>query len=170
MPDSKTALVPRERIERRILVVRGEKVLLDSDLAALYGVSTKRLNEQVKRNQQRFPPDFMFQLTADEVTVLRSQIATSSGHGGRRYAPYVFTEHGAIMAANVLSSERAIQVSIYVVRTFIALRQYAASHQFLARRLGQMEKKYDQQFKVVFDAIRQLIEQPAKQTPRIGFK
>ena len=169
MTQPSTALVPRERIERRILVVRGEKVLLDSDLAELDGVTTKRLNEQVKRNRDRFPPDFMFQLTNQEVTILRSQFATSSVHGGRRYAPYVFTEHGAIMAANVLSSERAIQVSIYVVRTFIALRQYAASHQFLSRRLDQMEKKYDHQFKVVFDAIRQMIEPPTKDTPRIGF-
>ena len=164
-----TALVPVERIERRILAVRGEKVILDSELAALYGVSTKRLNEQVKRNRDRFPPDFMFQLTDEEAAALRSQFATSKGRGGRRYNPYVFTEHGAIMAANVLSSERAIQVSIHVVRTFIALRQYATSHQAISRRLDQMEKKYDHQFKVVFDAIRQLIEQPVKDTPRIGF-
>jgi len=169
MSESNVSIVPRERIERRILVVRGEKVLLDSDLATLYGVSTKRLNEQVKRNRERFPPDFMFQLTAEEVAALRSQIATSNGRGGRRYLPYVFTEHGTIMAANVLNSPRAIAVSIYVVRTFIALRQYAVSHQFLSRRLEQMEKKYDHQFKVVFDAIRQLIEQPVKDTPRIGF-
>ena len=164
-----TALVPQQHVEGRILTVRGERVLLDSDLAALYGVTTKRLNEQVKRNRARFPPDFVFQLTEQEGAILRSQIATSNGHGGRRYAPYVFTEHGAIMAAGVLNSETAVEVSIYVVRAFIALRQYAASHQFLARRIDEMEKKYDRQFKGVFDAIRQLLEQPPKNQKRIGF-
>jgi hypothetical protein len=168
MSEANTSLVLQQRIERCILLVRGHKVMLDADLADLYGVTTKRLNEQVKRNLARFPPDFMFQLTAEEATTLRSQIATSNGRGGRRYAPYVFTEHGAIMAANVLNSERAVEVCIYVVRTFIALRQYAASHQVFARRLAEMEKKYDHQFKVVFDAIRQMMV-PPKKPAKIGF-
>jgi hypothetical protein len=166
------ALVPIERIEYAILVIRGEKVMLDADLAALYGVSTKRLNEQLRRNRDRFPPDFMFQLSDEEHAALRSQIATSNepGRGGRRYRPYAFTEHGAIMAANVLNSARAVQMSIMVVRAFVRLRQMVLSHAELARRLDALERKYDAQFKVVFDAIRELMEPaPAPAKGRIGF-
>jgi hypothetical protein len=136
------AIVPLERIESRILLIRGHKVMLDSDLAELYGVTTKRLNEQVKRNRQRFPADFMFQLTSDEATNLRSRIATSKqGRGGRRYRPYAFTEHGAIMAASVLNSYRAIEVSIYVVRAFVKLREMLRTHKELARKLAELEKR-----------------------------
>jgi aromatic ring-opening dioxygenase LigB subunit len=136
------AIVPLERIESRILLIRGHKVMLDSDLAELYGVTTKRLNEQVKRNRQRFPADFMFQLTSDEATNLRSRIATSKqGRGGRRYRPYAFTEHGAIMAASVLNSYRAIEVSIYVARAFVKLREMLRTHKELARKLAELEKR-----------------------------
>jgi predicted restriction endonuclease len=131
--------------------------MLDADLAGLYGVTTKRLNEQVRRNRSRFPDDFMFQLTAEEVLSLRSQIATSKqGRGGRRYAPLVFTEQGIAMLSTVLNSERAIQVNIEIMRAFVRLRELMATHKDLVRRLNEMEKKYDAQFKVVFDAIREL--------------
>jgi hypothetical protein len=164
------SVVPVEAIERKILLIRGRKVMLDSDLAKLYGVPTFRFNEQVRRNLKRFPEDFMFQLTKDEHRSLISQFAISKiGRGGRRFLPYVFTEHGALMAANVLKSEKAIEASIYVVRAFAKLREMIASHKDLARRLAELEKKYDSQFKVVFDAIRQLME-PAESKPRrIGF-
>jgi phage regulator Rha-like protein len=163
------SVVPIERIERSILFIRGEKVMLDSDLAEIYGVETKRLNEQVQRNLQRFPRDFMFQLTLSEFANLRSQIATSSAHGGRRYLPYAFTEHGALMLANVLNSERAAQTSVQVVRAFVKLRQMLASNAELARKLDAMEKKYDAQFKVVFDAIRKLMSPPETKRREIGF-
>src|ERR1700682_4962599 len=128
--------VPIERVEKAILMVRGEKVILDVDLAALYGVTTTRLNEQIKRNQDRFPGDFAFRLTKEEFTNLMSQFATSSPkHGGRRKLPLVFTEHGAIMAANVLNSKRAVQASVQIVRAFIRLRQILASNEELARKL-----------------------------------
>ena len=138
------AIVPLERIESRILLIRGHKVMLDSDLAELYVVTTKRLNEQVKRNRQRFPADFMFQLTSDEATNLRSRIATSKqGRGGRRYRPYAFTEHGAIMAASVLNSHRAIEVSIYVVRAFVKLREMLRTHKELARKLAMAYSRFN---------------------------
>jgi hypothetical protein len=164
------ATIPVERIERAILLIRGHKVMLDADLARLYATATKRLNEQVKRNRDRFPSDFMFQLTKEEWHCLRSQIATSKpGRGGRRVPPYAFTEHGAVMAANVLNSPRAVQTSIQVVRAFIRLRELLASHKELARRLDALEQRYDGQFKVVFDAIRKLMSPPAPSVPRIGF-
>ena len=164
------SLVPIERIERAILSLRGEKVMLDADLSALYGVTTKRLNEQVKRNLDRFPDDFMFQLTTEEVEALRSQIATSNeGRGGRRYLPYAFTEHGALMLANILNSKRAAQTSVQVVRAFIRMRQILASTGELAEKLKALEKKYDSQFKVVFDAIRPLISPPEPKRREIGF-
>jgi len=145
--------------------------MLDSDLAELYDVTTKRLNEQVKRNRDRFPTDFMFQLNPEESRRLRSQIATSKiGRGGRRYQPYVFTEHGALMLASVLNSEAAIRASIQIVRTFIRLRELLATHRELARKLEQMEKKYDAQFKAIFDVIEQLMEPPEKTERKpIGF-
>jgi hypothetical protein len=161
---------PVERVEKAILLMRGEKVILDVDLAALYGVTTTRLNEQVKRNQERFPADFAFRLTKDEFTNLISQFATSSSeHGGRRKLPLVFTEHGAIMAANVLNSKRAVQASVEVVRAFIRLRQMLASNAELARKLSELERKYNAQFKVVFDAIRQLMTPPEPLRKQIGF-
>jgi hypothetical protein len=163
--------IPLERIEEIILLIRGEKVILDSDLAALYGVSTSRLNEQVKRNSTRFPTDFSFRLTKGEWKSLISQFATSKlGRGGRRKLPYVFTEHGAIMAANVLSTERAIEASVQVVRAFIQLRRMLASNAELAHKLDELEKKYDRQFKIVFDAIRQLMTPPAAKAKPIGFR
>ncbi len=166
-----TQLVPSERIERKIRTVRGQKVLLDSDLAALYGVATKRLNERVKRNKDRFPADFVFQLTKDEWEALRSQIATSKGRGGRRVPPYAFTEHGALMAASILNTPIAIQVSVQVVRTFIRLRQLLASNSALAQKLEALERKYDAKFRIVFDAIRQLLAPPKKPPkPPIGFR
>ena len=146
--------------------------MLDSDLAKLYGVTTKRLNEQVKRNRARFPEDFMFRLTAKEADSLRSQFATlERGRGQhRKYLPFAFTEHGAIMAASVLNSPRAIEVSVYVVRAFVRLREILATHKELARKLEEMENKYDAQFRVVFDAIRKLMAPPTEpKRGRIGF-
>ena len=166
-----TVTIPIERVEGIILLIRGEKVILDSELAALYGVSTTRLNEQVKRNKDRFPPDFLFRLTSDEWESLISQFAISNlGRGGRRKLPYAFTEHGAIMAANVLNSERSVQASVQVVRAFIKLREMLASNVELARKLDQLEQKYDRQFKIVFDAIRQLMTPPTSKPRQIGFR
>ena len=165
-------LIPTERIEQAILLIRGHKVMLDVDLAKLYGVPTKALNRAVKRNLERFPEDFMFQLTYQEVRTLRCQFGTSNiGRGGRRYYPYAFTEHGILMLSGVLQSQRAIQVNIEIMRAFVRLRALIASNKDLAKRLDELEKKYDSQFKVVFDAIRELmtpIEPPSK--PRIGFR
>jgi len=145
--------------------------MLDYDLASIYGVTTTRLNEQVKRNRRRFPPDFMFRLTRREVTNLISQFATSSlRHGGRHKSPNVFTEHGAVMLASVLNSPAAIAASIQVVRAFIQLRGLLAAHRELARRLDELENKYDSQFKVVFRAIRELMEPPAPTRKQIGFQ
>lgn len=165
-----TAIVPIERVERTILLIHGEKVILDADLAALYGVTTKRLNEQVKRNRDRFPPDFMFQLTNDE----KLEVVANCDHLARLkfspVLPYAFTEHGAIMAANILNSPRAVQASIMVVRAFVRLRQMLASNAELARKLDALEQKYDAQFKVVFDAIRELMTPPpSRPKGRIGF-
>src|SRR5262245_61944078 len=165
-----TNLIPIERIERAILLIRGEKVIMDSDLAELYGVETVALNRAVKRNASRFPPDFMFQLTLEEAESLRCQIGISNGgRGGRRYLPYAFTEHGALMLANVLNSERAAQTSVQVVRAFVRLRQMLASNAELARKLEALEKKYDRQFKAVFDAIRRLMVPPKEKLREIGF-
>jgi len=161
--------VPLERVEKAILLIRGEKVILDADLAKLYGVTTARLNQQVKRNLERFPSDFMFQLTKEEYDSLMLQIATSKGRGGQRKLPKVFTEHGAIMAANVLNSKTAVQASVQVVRAFIRLRQMLVSNAELARKLSDLERKYDAQFRVVFDAIRQLMTPPEAQRKQIGF-
>jgi hypothetical protein len=157
-------------IERSIVLLRSHRVMLDSDLAALYGVTTKRLNERVRRNRSRFPDDFMFRLTAEEIGFLRSQTATSNpGRGGRRYAPYAFTEQGVAMLSTVLNSERAIRVNIEIMRAFVRLRQILASNSQLARKLDALEKKYDAQFKVVFDAIRQLMAAPEPKKRKIGF-
>ena len=170
--DGQMILVPVERIERAILSIRGEKVMLDSDLAELYGVETKALNQAVKRNATRFPADFMFQLTQeehDDLVRLRSQIVTLKRGEHRKYLPYAFTEHGALMLANVLNSERAAQTSVMVVRAFVRLRQMLASNAELARKLAALENKYDAQFKIVFDAIRQLMSPPEPKRREIGF-
>ena len=163
-------LMTKKRIEDSIYLFRNQRVMLDSDLAKLYGVTTKRLNEQVKRNKERFPDDFMFQLTREEAEFLRSHFATSNpGSGGRRYAPYVFTEHGALMLANVLRSQVAIQASIQVVRAFVRLREILESHKDLAQKLQSLEKKYDGQFAVVFETLRKLMFSPVKKPRPIGF-
>jgi len=166
-------LVAVKRIESRILLARGKRVMLDSDLAELYGVPTHRLNEQVKRNRKRFPADFVFQLNHQEVRALISQIAISKGRGGRRKLPYVFTEHGAIMAANVLNSARAVEMSVYVVRAFIRLREMLASHRELARKVAELERLvagHDENIRALVIAIRNLTRPEAKRPKQIGFK
>jgi hypothetical protein len=165
-------VIPLERVQSKILLIRGQKVIVDSDLARLYGVPTKRLNEQVKRNIERFPPDFMFELTDDEVASLRSQFATSNqGRGGRRYKPYAFTEYGAIMAAGVLNSDRAIQTSIFVVRAFVELKQMLASREDLGARLDQLEdavRTHDEQIVAIVDALH-LLMPPPEEEPKEPF-
>lgn len=163
------SVLPAERIERLIYLIRNQKVVLDSDLANLYGVETKRINERVKRNLERFPNDFIFQLTKAEYTDLRSQIATSNW-GGRRTLPYAFTEQGVAMLSSVLNSKRAVQVNIEIMRTFVRLRKILLSDKELSHRLDKLEKKYDAQFKIVFDAIRQLMAPGTKPKHRIGFQ
>lgn len=163
------AIIPVERIQRSILLIRGEKVMLDADLAELYGVETKYLVRAVKRNVERFPGDFMFQLTKGEFSDLRSQTGTSSSWGGRRYAPYAFTEQGVAMLSSVLRSKRAVMVNVQIMRTFVQLRRMLESHAELARKLAALERKYDYQFKVVFDAIRELMEPPKKKRRPVGF-
>jgi hypothetical protein len=184
---SAVELIAPEAITLRIATVRGQRVIVDADLAALYDVPTKRFNEAVKRNLAKFPADFMFTLSPEEFQALRSQFATSNdqspGRGGRRYAPRVFTEHGALMAATILSSPRAVQVSIYVMRAFVRLRELATSHGDLAKRLAELEDKTEalamnhdtfsrnarNQLKQVFDALRELTAPPAPLRKPIGF-
>ena len=162
-------LTPVERITQSILFIRTQKVILDADLAVLYGVDTRVLVQAVKRNSDRFPPDFMFQLTKQEFDDLRSQLVTSSW-GGRRYPPYAFTEQGVSMLSSVLRSKRAILVNIEIMRAFVHLRRMLASHADLARKLAALETKYDAQFKVVFDAIRELMTPAEGEAKRpIGF-
>lgn len=165
-----TSLVSTLPIERRILLLRKHKVMLDADLAELYGVSTKRLNEQVKRNRDRFPPDFMFRLTIIE----RAEVVVKCDHLRRlRFSPalpYAFTEHGAIMLASILNSPVAVRASIQVVRAFIAMREALATSKALAGKLATLERKYDAQFKTVFDAIRRLMAPPTPSRPQIGFR
>lgn len=160
--------VPLERIERLIFVIRGQRIMLDADLAELYGVETKVLNRAFARNRSRFPADFTFQLTAAEFDDLRCQFGTSRW-GGRRYRPYAFTEQGVAMLSGILHSRRAIQVNVAIMRTFVRLRQMLASNARLARKLDELENKYDHQFKIVFDAIRELMTQPEPKKRRIGF-
>jgi len=170
-----SALTRVENIARAILVLRGHRVLLDTELAALYGVTTRRLNEQVRRNRSRFPADFLFELSAEEFANLKSHFATSSW-GGRRKLPWAFTEHGAIQAANVLNSPRAIAMGIYVVRAFVQLREVLASNKDLARKLAALERslvaldlKTRRQFKEVYEAIRALMNPPPPKRRSIGF-
>lgn len=165
-------LVPVESIQKKILIIRGQKVLLDRDLAALYDVPTKRLNEAVKRNILRFPADFMFQLSDEERDSLKSQIATSKGRGGIRKAPFVFTEQGVAMLSGVLNSQRSIIVNIAIMRAFVQLREYLSSHKDLSKKLENLERKYeshDHQIKAVFDAIRQLMAPATKKKYKVGF-
>jgi hypothetical protein len=166
---SRPSTVTTEQIERSIHFIRGHRVMLAPDLALLFGVATRRLNEQVKRNVDRFPPDFMFQLSVQELRDLKSQIATSSW-GGTRTLPYAFTEHGTVMLANVLNSPTAVTASIEVVRAFVRMRQMVVAHKELARKIEALERKYDGQFEVVFEAIRELMAPPEpRKKGRIGF-
>jgi len=175
--DKKASIVPLEQVVSRIFLVRGQKVMLDADLAELYGVTTTRLNEQVRRNARRFPADFAFQMTNQEFAILMSQNATSSprslGHGGRRKNPLVFTEHGAIMAASVLNSSRAVEVSIFVVRAFVQLREMLSSNKKLAHKLNELERKlatHDHAITELIEAIRQMMTPPEPKKKRsIGF-
>ena len=176
--DKVVALVPPERIERSILLIRGQKVMLDRDLAYLYGVTTKALNQAVKRHRDRFPEDFMFQLNVEEAKNwwtevkgigLRSQIVTLKRGQHIKYRPYAFNEHGILMLSSVLNSERAVQVNIEIMRAFVRLRRMLASHADLARKLDALEKKYNAQFKIVFDAISQLMASPEPKKRQIGF-
>ena len=164
-------LIPSERIEKRILLLRGQKVMLSADLAELYEVAPRILVQAVKRNIERFPEDFMFQLNLQEVRNLKSQIVISSW-GGKRFLPYAFTEQGVAMLSSILNSKRAVQVNIEIMRAFVKLRELLASHKDLALKLAEMEKKYDAQFKVVFDAIRELMTpvEPPPKPRRIGFR
>ncbi len=175
-----------EAVAHKIFFIRGEKVMLDSDLAALYGVETKMLNRAVKRNQERFPDDFMFQLTMEEAQELKAYFSTSergtgsrfqfgtsnireNKRGGRQTLPFVFTEQGVAMPSGVLRSKRAVQVNVEIMRAFVKLRQLLSENKELTRRLNDLEKKYDAQFKIVFDAIRELMKPPEKPKPPMGF-
>jgi hypothetical protein len=170
-----TQLVPVEQVEKLIHLARGEKVLLDSDLAMLYGVSTGALNRAVRRNVNRFPTDFMFQLTDEEANNLKCQFGTSSsGHGGRRRSlPYAFTEQGVAMLSSVLRSERAVQVNVAIMRAFVSLRRMLSANEAMARKLAELERRlegHDQAIRSLFDAIRQLMAAPAKSFKQIGFQ
>jgi hypothetical protein len=160
----------KEDISRRIFTIRGHRVMLDADLADLYMVSTKAFNQAVRRNRDRFPDDFVFRVTEDEFEGLRSQIVTSKrGRGGRRYLPNVFTEQGVAMLSGVLNSPRAVQVNIAIMRAFVRMRKMLLSHEELARKVNALEGKYDAQFRMVFDAIRALMEPPKSPRRQIGF-
>lgn len=163
-------IIPLETIERRILLIRGQKVMLDRDLAQLYGVETRVLNQAIRRNIDRFPADFMFTLTRDEILRI-SQIVISSSHETIKFSKNVmaFTEQGVAMLSSVLNSKSAVQVNIAIMRAFVKLREMIASNKELAKRLDKLEKKYDAQFKVVFDAIRELMTPPEPKRRKIGF-
>jgi phage regulator Rha-like protein len=163
-----------KKVDSKILFLRGQKVILDADLAALYGVPVKHLNQQVKRNARRFPKDFLFRLSREEYADLRSQSAASqSGHGGRRYMPLAFTEHGAIMAATVLNSKRAMQMSIFVVRAFVRMREALTANRQIASKLAELEQRlehHDAAIQDLVEAIRELMTPPAANQRRIGFE
>jgi len=170
--NNEDSIIPLEFIERKIFMIRGYKVMIDDDLAGLYQVSTKSLNQAVKRNGGRFPRDFMFRLTKEEAQSLRSQIVTSKiGRGGHRYLPYAFTEQGVAMLSSILRSPRAVAVNIAIMRAFVRLRQLLASNKELAEKVAEMEKKYDKQFKIVFDVLHQLTGPPSEEDDKdpIGF-
>jgi len=165
-----TSLVPMEVITSKIYLIRDQKVMLDRGLAELYGVETKRLKEQVRRNIERFPEDFMFELTKEELINWRSQFATSNQDiMGLRIPPFAFTEHGVLMLSSVLKSERAVQVNIQIMRAFTRLRQMLSTHEELKKKIESMEKKYDENFKIVFEAIKQLLDADDKPKRKIGF-
>ena len=164
-------VVVEERIERKIYLIRGQKVMLDRDLAALYEVETKALKQAVRRNIERFPEDFVFTLTREELASLRSQFVTSKSdpRGGTRYLPLAFTEQGVSMLSSVLRSKRAIEVNIAIMRTFVKLRKMLESHEKLAKKLAEMEGKYDERFRMVFEVLNELMEQPKSRKKQIGF-
>jgi len=164
-------VVPSERIDKQIFLLRGHKVMLDSDLAALYGVETRALNQSVRRNKERFPEDFMFRLSREEVKRISQSVISSSPYGRLKFSKSVtaFTEHGVTMLSSVLNSPRAIQVNIQIMRAFAKLREIIAAHRELSHRLDELERKYDVKFKVVFDAIRRLMAPPPAPKRRIGF-
>ena len=165
-----TIAVTEGTIQSKIFLIRGQKIMLDRDLAKLYGVETRALNQSVKRNIRRFPDDFMFRLNKQEVGTWISQIVISNrAKKGIRQKPYAFTEHGILMLSSILNSERAIQVNIQIMRTFSKLRQMLETHKELKKKIEEMERKYDGQFKVVFDALRELLAPPIKPKPQIGF-
>lgn len=177
MSDSELAVVPVETISSSILQLRGQRVILDTDLARLYGVQTKTFNQAVKRNLARFPPDFMFQLTQDELQDLRSQFVTPSQWGGRRYLPYAFTEHGAAMAASILRSPQAVEVSVYVVRAFVRMREMLSSHAELSHKLEELDSRltaridtHDKYLAAIVGEIRELRPLPEDPQRRIGFR
>ena len=171
---SRAALATVRRVDSRILYLRDQKIILDADLAELYGVEVRHLNQQVKRNSKRFPVEFMFQLSNKELKLLRSQfVISNNGRGGRRYLPYAFTEHGVIMAATVLSSERAIEMSIFIVRAFVRMRQALAANREIAAKLTELEGRlegHDADIQAVINAIRDLMAPPARNGRRIGFQ
>ncbi len=170
----KTVIILAKRVSSKILILRNQKVILDTDLAELYGVPVKRLNEQIKRNHERFPADFLFTLSSEEYQDLRSQnVTSSSAHGGRRYLPHAFTEHGAIMAASVLNSQRAIEMSIFVVRAFVQMRQATVFNQHVVSKLAELEARldsHDGEIQGLVEAIRELIEPLPANNRRIGFE
>ena len=174
IPKTKALTLSEETVERRIYTVRNQRVMLDSDLAELYEVPTGTFNQAVKRNLERFPKDFMMRLTTRDVRSLRSQIVISNeGRGGRRYLPHAFTEHGIAMLSSVLNSPRAVQVNIGIIRVFMHLRNVAKTHEELLRKVEEMEKKYDNNFRIVFTAIKELVEPafaPVTPKRRIGFQ
>jgi phage regulator Rha-like protein len=171
---SKTALVAARKVESRIIVLRGQRVILDADLADLYDVEVRHLNQQVKRNARRFPLAFRFQVSAQELEVLRSQnVISSEGHGGMRYRPYAFTEHGAIMAATVLNSERAIEMSVFIVLAFVRMRRALAENRTIRTKLAELErrlKNHDDSIDELIQAIRELMSAPEPNRRRIGFE
>src|ERR1700733_4830098 len=171
---TKSALAVSKKVDSRILVLRGQKVILDTDIAELYGVGVRQLNQQVKRNAKRFPPAFRFQLSAQEFKILRSQnVISSSGHGGTRYRPYAFTEHGAIMAATVLNSERAVEMSVFVVLAFVRMRRAIAGNRNILTKLAELEhrlKSHDADIQGLMDAIRELMSPEEPNRRRIGFE
>jgi hypothetical protein len=169
MKKSSIAPVPRDRIIRSIVVVRGQKVILDADVASLFGVETRALVQAVKRNLDRFPSDFMFRVTSAEMRVLRSQTVMSSSWGGRRSTPFAFTEHGVAMLSSILRSDRATRVNIEIMRAFVGLREALATHAALVRKIEVLETKFDGQFRVVFDAIRELMNPRKRARRQIGF-
>jgi phage regulator Rha-like protein len=171
---SKAAIVLARRVDSKILILRGQKVILDADLAELYGVKARHLNQQVKRNAKRFPLAFRFQISEQEFKILRSQsVISSAGHGGTRYRPYAFTEHGAIMAATVLNSERAIEMSVFVVLAFVRMRRAIAANRQILAKLVEMERRlesHDADIQDLMNAIRELMEPPQPDRRRIGFE